>query len=254
MTHKTRRLGLLVAIATGSVLLVQGAANALPVGAPKTGILCTNGGPGLTATFNLATRTGSVQTPDGNSVFMWGYSDTDAESFDHPTGGGDFQAPGPVLCVTEDQTVTVNLTNTLSEPVSIVFPGQADVKATGGSPGVLTTEAAAVGLPGDSVSYTFTASNPGTYLYESGTDPSKQVEMGLYGALVVRPSDGDNFAYNDPSTLFDPKREYLLLLSELDPDLHRAVETGGTYDFTKLRSNRRSRRYIRIPLEKPLAA
>ena len=36
------------------------------------------------------------------------------------------------------------------------------------------------------------------------------------------------------ATQFDPTREYLLLLSEIDPDLHHAVETGGTYDFNAL--------------------
>ncbi len=38
------------------------------------------------------------------------------------------------------------------------------------------------------MTYTFTAGSPGTYLYESGTDVNKQVQMGLYGALVVRPA------------------------------------------------------------------
>ena len=56
--------------------------------------------------------------------------------------------------------------------------------------------------------------------------------MGLYGALVVRPSAGRRAS---PTTTrrpqFDPTREYLLLLTEIDPDLHHAVETGGTYDF-----------------------
>ena len=57
--------------------------------------------------------------------------------------------------------------------------------------------------------------------------------MGLYGALVVRPSIGPNFAYT-AATQFDPAREFMLLLSEIDPDLHHAVETGATYDFTTL--------------------
>ena len=83
------------------------------------------------------------------------------------------------------------------------------------------------------MSYSFVAGKPGTYLYESGSDISKQVEMGLYGALVVRPALGANCAY-DASTQFDPTREYLLLLGEIDPDLHHAVETGGTYDFNAL--------------------
>ena len=89
---------------------------------------------------------------------------------------------------TQGEAVIVNLTNTLPEPVSVVFPGQQAVTATGGSPGLLTTEAAATG---GTVSYRFAAGRPGTYVYESGSDPAKQVEMGLYGALVVRPDATD---------------------------------------------------------------
>src|SRR5205823_6211920 len=63
---------------------------------------------------------------------------------------------------------------------------------------------------------------------------SKQVEMGLYGALVVRPSLGTNFAYNSAATQFNPGREFLMLFNEIDPDLHKAVETGGTYDVNAL--------------------
>ena len=39
-----------------------------------------------------------------------------------------------------------------------------------------------------SVTYTFKAGSPGTYLYESGTDANKQKQMGMFGALVVRPA------------------------------------------------------------------
>jgi hypothetical protein len=157
---------------------------------------------------------------------MWSYANADAPD------SGTFQSPGPVLCVTQGETVVVNLTNNLPEPASIVFPGQdAQVTATGGAAGLLTTEAAATT---GTVSYRFTAGSPGTYLYESGSDVAKQLEMGLYGALIVRPGAGANLAYG-ASTQFDPSREYLLLLSEIDPDLHHAVETNGTYDINSLR-------------------
>ena len=172
-------------------------------------------------------NTGYIQTPDGNSIFMWSYANADAPD------NGAFQSPGPVLCVTQGEVVVVNLHNTLPEKASIAFPGQVGVVGSVGSPGLITTEAAAAG--GD-VTYTFTASQPGTYLYQSGSDVSKQVEMGLYGALIVRPSANPDRAYGDASTAFNPNREFMLLLAEIDPDLHRAVETGGTYDFTKLHS------------------
>jgi FtsP/CotA-like multicopper oxidase with cupredoxin domain len=178
---------------------------------PKQGMVCTAG-----PTFSLTARTGYNETPDGNSILMWSYAVT----------GGAFQSPGPVLCVTQGDTVTVNLHNTLPEPVSVIFPGQEGVTGTGAA-GLLTAEAPS----GGDATYTFVAGQPGTYLYQSGSDQSKQVEMGLYGALIVRPAGHADYAYDAP-TQFNAGREYLVLLAEIDPDLHAAVETGGTYDFT----------------------
>ena len=227
-SQRTLRLGLALALSGAPALLLTGPADALPPGAPATGMVCTPGTlSGSTRTFTLVANTGYIETPDGNSILMWSYANGDAPD------NGHFQSPGPVLCANEGETVVVSLTNSLPEPTSIVFPGQdAQVTATGGAAGLLTTEAAA---SGGTVSYRFLAGSPGTYLYESGSDVAKQVEMGLYGALVVRPTTaGAGFAYDSAATAFDPAREYLLLLNEIDPDLHHAVETGGTYDVNAL--------------------
>jgi FtsP/CotA-like multicopper oxidase with cupredoxin domain len=237
MTRKARWVLLVVALATALAVPLQTAAGTaglspfaalLPPGSPPTGMVCDPGSvSGTTHTFNLIAKDGYIDTPDGNSLLIWSYANADAPA------NGHFQYPGPVLCVTQGQTVVVNLTNNLTEASSIVFPGQdAAVTASGGSAGLLTTEAAA---NSGTVSYSFTASQPGTYLYESGSDVAKQVEMGLYGALVVRPSAGADLAYN-ADTQFDPTREYLLLLTDLDPDLHFAVQTGGDYDINALHS------------------
>src|SRR5205823_13747164 len=88
--------------------------------------------------------------------------------------------------VTENQTVTVTLTNNLPAAAgntSILFPGF-NGTATGGVAGLMTQEAA----PGGTVTYTFTASSPGTRAYYSGTQGDLQVEMGLYGAIIVLPA------------------------------------------------------------------
>jgi hypothetical protein len=181
------------------------------------GIVCTYG-----PTFNLHTADGYIYTPDGNSIYMWGYAT------------GAFQAPGPVLCVNQGQTVTINMTNNLSEPVSMIFPGQSGVTASGGScPSVDDCLFAQAADTGETVTYTFTAGEPGTYLYESGTNPDKQVQMGLYGVLVVYPSMGSDYAYNDAATRFKAGQEYLLVISEIDPAWHRAVELGQSYDRTQ---------------------
>ena len=191
-----------------------------------------DGVPGTT--FNLTASEGYISIADGGSVYSWGYS-----------LDGQMQLPGPTLIVDAGATVTVTLTNGLPAAagnVSIVFPGQ-DVSISETDQGVqgeLTHEAPS----GGTVTYTFTASNPGTYQYHSGTQPDLQVEMGLYGALIVRPNATDlaaaacaapsyadathaSAAYAHPDTCFD--REYLFLLSEIDIDIHQAAElqAGG---------------------------
>lgn len=186
----------------------------LAAGGARASMVCTPG-----PTFHLQTSVGHLQTPDANTIYMWSFANAET--------GAVFQVPSPVLCVTEGDVVSITLTNTLSEPVSIVFPGQSQVTAVGGTPGLFAAEAS----PGGSVTYTFVASQPGTYLYESGTNQHKQVQMGLYGALVVRPLLGPSFAYNDVETEFNPDREFLLLLHDIDPHLHWAVERGQPFDI-----------------------
>src|ERR671930_2030051 len=101
MTQRTRRLGLVLALVLAAgAMLVQGPAAALPVGAPKIGMVCT---PPTGGAFNLTANTGYIETPDGNSIFMWSYANADAPD------NGHFQSPGPVLCVTQGETVVVNL-------------------------------------------------------------------------------------------------------------------------------------------------
>jgi FtsP/CotA-like multicopper oxidase with cupredoxin domain len=129
-----------------------------------------------------------------------------------------------------------------------LFPGF-NVTATGGVVGLLTKEAA----PGGTVTYTFTAGSPGTRAYYSGTQSDLQVEMGMYGAIIVLPSatpaacttgpataggslgfagangTAESFwterdfrlaaaAYDSAATCYD--REYLFQFSEMDPNIH----------------------------------
>jgi FtsP/CotA-like multicopper oxidase with cupredoxin domain len=193
------------------------------------GMVCTTGA-SPNPTFTLATQTGYIQLPDGNTMYMWGYS----------LGGQPFQHPGPVLCVNQGDTVTIMLQNNLPEPVSIAFPGQENVLANGapaqpefnGSTLTSLTNSAATS---GSVTYQFVAANPGTFIYESGTNPRKQVGMGLFGALIVRPSMGSDFAYNRADSRFTQSEEFLMLLSEIDPYQHQAAESGAPYDINNYR-------------------
>lgn len=198
---------------------------------------------GITGTtFNLTAKAGTISMGDGSIAYMWGYA-SDNPSPPFCPGGGCFQYPGPTLIINQGDVITVNLKNQIptiapNPPVnvSIIFPGQ-NVTAAGGIPGLLTREAPPDGTT--VVTYTFTASQPGTYTYYSGTQSELQAEMGLIGAIVVRPTLGANctlpadpnnirptrgYAYCIPDAYFD--REYLFLLSELAPAIHRLVELG----------------------------
>ncbi len=218
-------------------MLLSAAAATLSGGTPATadttsgvGIACTTGSGGTAnqPIFNLTTKTGYISLPDGNTAFMWGYS----------SGFDAFQHPGPVLCVNEGDQVTVILHNTLPDPASVIFPGQDDVRADG-SPaqpqvngsGTVTSLTKTAAANDGTVTYSFVAGKPGTYLYESGTNPEKQVRMGLFGALIVRPSLGANYAYDRNDSRFTPTEEFMVLLSEIDPYQHQAVEQGKNFNL-----------------------
>jgi len=197
--------------------------------AASVALLCVLGGPAAAGidgiagpNFALTAKEDYISTADGNSILAWGYAN----------GNGAMQYPGPTLIVNQGEMVTVSLTNQLPAhgadaplPVSIVFPGQegvatsCDAQPPAGAQGLLTCEAAA----GQTVTYRFTASRPGTYLYHSGTRPDLEVEMGLVGAIIVRPN-ADKQAYAHPNSAFD--HEYLFLLSEMDPKIHELIEAG----------------------------
>jgi FtsP/CotA-like multicopper oxidase with cupredoxin domain len=113
--------------------------------------------------------------------------------------------PGPALDVNEGDVVQVSVTNTLSEPVSFEIPQLAIDQGT--------TEVAA----GDTFTYTFTATRPGTFLYDSAANAGRQQAMGLFGALVVRAATSGQ-AYDDASTAY--AADSVLVLSEVDPGLN----------------------------------
>lgn len=194
---------------------------------PATGVVCTTG-----TNFTLTAESGYIMMPDMTTMYMWSYG----------LAGGGFQHPGPVLCVNEGDTVTIILQNNLNISVSMMFPGQENVLANGvpaqpefnmtGGLVSMTTSAP----PGGSATYSFVASRPGTFIYESGTDTKKQVAMGLFGALIVRPALGADYVYNRGDSRFTPTEEFIAILSEIDPYLHQAVEQGLNFNMNNYRA------------------
>jgi FtsP/CotA-like multicopper oxidase with cupredoxin domain len=218
------------------------------------------GGTG-TVTFNLTAQPSYISQPDGESVYAWGYGCDPMQQAPGflPAGISNqkcnsMQVPGPTLIVHENDVVTVNLSNglpTAAGNTSILFPDFV-VTPGGGVTGLMTQEAAHNGT----VSYTFTASSPGTHAYYSGTQQDLQIEMGLYGAMIVLPANvpgncttgyhasnltaeanwGESdfrlaaAAYDHPESCYD--REYLFQFSEMDPKIHSAALAQSTRTCT----------------------
>ncbi|MBI5352266.1 MAG: multicopper oxidase family protein [Chloroflexi bacterium] len=168
----------------------------------------------------LCAKPGSVLMADGATVTFWGYG--------IPTTSGDCSTataslPGPQIYVDEGDVVTVTLYNGLTEATSMLFPGQ-----------TMTPDLTGV-IAGGSTSYTFTASAPGTYLYEAGllNNAEHQVAMGLYGALIVR-STTPGQAYTSASTAYND--EAVLVLSEIDQALNNSANPAA-FDMREYHPN-----------------
>jgi FtsP/CotA-like multicopper oxidase with cupredoxin domain len=165
--------------------------------------------PGITGpNFDLVANQGYASQPDGASVYVWGYGCNMQPAGSAPatvplptTGCPAMQLPGPTLIVNQGDTVTVKLTNHLplaAGNTSIIFAGF-HVAATGGAPGLLAQEATHDSSVG-AVTYTFVADTAGTHSYYSGTQGDLQVEMGLYGAIIVLPAKATVAVVGGPTT------------------------------------------------------
>jgi len=214
---------------------------------------------------SLTAAPGSITLPDGSSVPMWGYTcgavagGAGCQKLNPAATGW---SP-VVITVTTGQNLQINLTNNLtfgatSIPTSLTIVGQ-----LGGGLGTSRTITASPDHPvqtltwpasssstddganlpppqgprvqsfatevaaGATTSLTWTAPNPGTYLLESGTHPSIQGPMGLYGMVVVTgpaSSTGVTPVTAYPGVTYDA--DVRVLFSEIDPVQNNSVSTA----------------------------
>jgi hypothetical protein len=211
------------------------------------------------------TRTvATAATPPGTeTITMWEYASC-AANFAAPCVAS---APGPVLRVpATDTQLIVHLQNNLTrggQPIALN-----NVAAYGAAPNTVPTSIQIAGLPtptfgagnsctalaavtrvadadpakprvrsftsevanGASGTYCWSNLRAGSFAYQSGTHPALQVQMGLYGAVVIEsPASGCTgpmCAY--PGVDYD--HEVLAIYSEIDPLLHAQVADGSYGD------------------------
>jgi len=161
--------------------------------------------------------------PDLTEIKVWGYGIEDGTA-----NCASATVPGPQITVpVGDTDLNIALRNTLATPISVIIPG---LKGTVGNTPVFFTDStgrsrvrslAAETLPTATGTYSFVA-KAGTHMYQSGTHPAVQVQMGLYGASTQNSATGE--AYSGVS--YD--NEIIMLYSEIDPAMHDAI--AGTAD------------------------
>ena len=107
--------------------------------------------------------------------------------------------PGPTLRLREGDTVTINVTNRLSETTSIHWHGLRLPADMDGVPGLSFR-----GIrPGETFTYRFPIVQSGTDWYHSHA--GNQEQTGLYGSLILEPRAKEPYAYD---------RDYVVQLSD----------------------------------------
>jgi nitrite reductase (NO-forming) len=177
---------------------------------------------GSLAKVNLVLKDVTVQIAPGVKYAAWAWA------------GG---APGPVIHVRQGQLVKITLTNKGAIPHSVDFHAAR----------VAPDKAFRDVMPGQSVSYTFRANDPGVFMYHCGTKPVlMHIANGMYGAIVVEPKAG---------VLPKADKNYVLVASEwyLSSD---GLKSPAQFDMAKAHAripdwmtfNGYSGQYVKHPL------
>ncbi len=120
----------------------------------------------------------------------------------------DGSVPGPTLRLREGDTVTIDVTNRLSEDTSIHWHGVRLPANMDGVPGLSFP-----GIrPGETFTYRFPVVQRGTYWYHSHS--GMQEQLGLYGPLIFEPREPEPYAY---------ERDYVVVLSDWSDENPRTI-------------------------------
>src|SRR3989344_3194902 len=130
--------------------------------------------------------------------------------------GYNMQSPGPLLKVKQGSTVFINFTNNLDQPTTVHWHGLRLENAYDGVPEVTQEEV----LPGGSFEYKLYFPDAGLFWYHPHVREDLQQELGLYGAILVEPTESDG-----------TEQQEVLVLDDV------LVDDGGIPEFENDRTN-----------------
>ncbi len=181
---------------------------------------------GVTQEITLYVRDGFQLLPDGARVYAQGFSAAPDEPL---------QVPGPAITARAGDTVAI----------TVVSDGDPSGRAhTLGLRGLPTPPEWSQPTPaGESRTYQFTASQPGSFFYIADPGSVESQQMGMFGSIVVRPADDETRVYPG-GVAFD--REYTMLLSEVDAAGHERTRIANAGDAPRYDWSRFSANYFLI--------
>lgn len=172
---------------------------------------------------------------NGAVVPVWTLNSDGALGFN-----SDRPVPGPLIELVQGQQAAITLSSMMPHTI---HPHGLDVNTA--NDGVPQTSGFVGNAPmmggdfgrtqgqrslGSSFTYRFTAPFAGTYFYHCHVDASLHMEMGMYGAVIVRPASGSANAAWDGGPAFDT--EYVWQLHTFDSRWHSQSVTGtGTLRY-----------------------
>jgi FtsP/CotA-like multicopper oxidase with cupredoxin domain len=136
--------------------------------------------------------------------------------------------PAPIIDVTQGDDVFINLRNlgnlndfAPEDPHTIHLHGMHVTSQNDGFPE--TSWEVPEGATG---TYYFRAESPGTYMWHCHVEASEHVQMGMYGALIIRPRKSTYNSVYGGFTADTYDVEYVVLLSDIETEAHDFIQTA----------------------------
>lgn len=192
----------------------------------------TDGWISLPTTATVPTYHPDPLAPAGQTTYMFGFANvTGLSDTDRQALANQAQASAPIMYFDEGQDYIIRLSNLgliqrpdLTDPHTVHWHGFRNaIPMFDGEP------TSSVSVPiGRTMDYFYRPHEAGTYMYHCHVEDTEHVQMGMTGAVYVRPAQNGNtslyasgkYAYNDGNGMTGYDREFVIFLSEVWAEAH----------------------------------
>lgn len=162
----------------------------------------------------IGRNNGTMVLHDGNITDIFGFAETLGESI---------SLPGPTINITEGDSVQIDFWNVSQGAPHTIHLHGLDVNQENDGVPALSYEVHHM----DHGYYKFKAPHPGTYIYHCHVVSTIHVQAGMYGVIIVKPSDNSNTTWIGGES-FD--RDILFNASEIDTNWHTQAVLDHEHD------------------------